>query len=68
MRGFAPSPVTRWLIGLLVGIVFAIPLVATLLYTLESPLPGYSLERWAGLFDPANAPPTARSGRDSATR
>jgi putative spermidine/putrescine transport system permease protein len=47
----------RAIIGLAVGVVFAVPLVATVLFTL-TPLPGgsgLSLDRWAGLFDPANA-------------
>ena len=44
----------RWVIGVTVGAVFAIPLVSTLLYTLRDDQ-GYSLDHWAGLFDPARA-------------
>lgn len=54
MKGIAPSPVTRWVIGIVVGVLFAIPLVSTFLYTLTDG-DGYSLVHWAGLFDPANA-------------
>ncbi|MFK4759989.1 ABC transporter permease [Microbacterium sp. ZW T5_45] len=53
MNRLAPSLATRWIIGILVGAFFAIPLVATLLYTLRMPDGSYSLARWAGLFDPA---------------
>jgi putative spermidine/putrescine transport system permease protein len=42
MKGLAPHPVTRWVIGILVGLFFAIPMVATLLYTLRDG-DGYSL-------------------------
>ncbi len=57
MNALAPSVAVRWIIGLLVGAVFAAPFVATLLFTL-TPLPGsegLALDRWAGIFDPANA-------------
>lgn len=54
MKGLAPHPVTRWVIGILVGLFFAIPMVATLLYTLRDG-DGYSLVHWATLFDPASA-------------
>ncbi|MCT9003244.1 ABC transporter permease [Microbacterium memoriense] len=53
MKGIAPSRATRWVIGLSVGIVFAIPLVATLLYTFRDG-DGYSLDNWIRVFDPAN--------------
>lgn len=54
MRGFAPSAPTRWIIGIVLGALFALPLVSTLIYTLSTP-EGLSLSRWVGLFDPANA-------------
>lgn len=54
MNGFAPRALTRWVIGIVVGAVFAVPFAATLLYTLQSP-EGLTLDRWLGLFDPANA-------------
>lgn len=52
--GFAPRPVVRWAIGLLVVAVFAIPIVSMVEYTLREPS-GHSLIHWAALFDPANA-------------
>lgn len=53
MNPLAPSRVTRWVIGILVGAFFAIPLLATFLYTIRMPDGSYSLGRWASLFDPA---------------
>jgi putative spermidine/putrescine transport system permease protein len=55
LHTLAPRTTTRWLIGVLVGVLFAIPLVATLLYTLQDGDGGYSLVHWASLFDPAQA-------------
>ncbi len=55
MNPLAPSRVTRWIIGILVSLFFAIPLIATFLYTIRMKHGGYSLERWAGLADPAMA-------------
>lgn len=55
MRGFAPSPVVRWIIGIVVGAVFAVPFIATFLFTLSSPGGGpSSFARWIAVFDPAN--------------
>lgn len=57
MNPLAPPRVVRWVIGILVGLVFVVPFAATLLFTF-TPLPGsegLSTARWAGLFDPANA-------------
>lgn len=53
MNKLAPSRATRWIIGILIGAFFAIPLVSTLLYTLRAPDGGLSFERWAALVDPA---------------
>lgn len=54
-RGFGPSRATRWIIGLVVGILFAIPLLSTLLFTLQDRATGgYSLANWIRVFDPAN--------------
>ncbi|OAN35250.1 ABC transporter permease [Microbacterium sp. H83] len=53
MNRLAPSPVTRWIIGILVGAFFAIPLISTFLYTLRSTDDSLSFDRWAALFDPA---------------
>lgn len=56
MNGIAPSRVTRWIIGIVVGVTFAIPLVSTFLYTLrDNATGGLSLTNWLALFDPANA-------------
>lgn len=55
MNGFQPSPATRWIIGVALGLLFALPLVSTLLYTLRTD-DGLTLDRWLTLFDPANAP------------
>lgn len=49
-----PSRATRWTIGVLVGAAFALPLIATLLYTLRDG-DGYSGANWARLLDPAAA-------------
>jgi putative spermidine/putrescine transport system permease protein len=55
MTPLAPSRATRWTIGLVVGTLFAIPLVATALYTLRDPAAGgYSFANWVRVFDPAN--------------
>ncbi|MEW1974520.1 ABC transporter permease subunit [Microbacterium profundi] len=53
MNRLGPSLATRWIIGVVVGAFFAIPLISTLLYTLRSTDGGLSFERWAALFDPA---------------
>lgn len=56
--GLAPSTATRWVILGLVGLVFAIPLVALLEFSLRDGLTGdYTLEHWTGLLDPENARP-----------
>src|SRR5690606_14659680 len=53
MISLAPSRLTRWIIGILVGLFFAIPLVSTFLYTLRDPKGGLSGVNWAKLIDPA---------------
>lgn len=55
MNRLGPSRATRWIIGLLVGAFFAIPLVSTFLFTLRDPEEGMSFARWAALFDPATS-------------
>ncbi|WP_029149708.1 ABC transporter permease [Microbacterium indicum] len=50
----APSRAVRWVIGVVVGLFFLVPLVATLLYTLRDG-DGYSGANWARLLDPASA-------------
>ncbi|MGQ2914493.1 ABC transporter permease [Microbacterium aurantiacum] len=55
MRGIAPSPATRWVIAVVVGLFFAVPLLSTLLFTLTTRDAAFTADRWLGLFDPANA-------------
>ncbi|PCE16480.1 ABC transporter permease [Microbacterium sp. SZ1] len=55
MNRLAPSPITRWVVGILVGAFFAIPLISTFLYTLRQTDGSLGLERWAALFDPAKS-------------
>lgn len=55
MRLVAPAAATRWIIGVAVGILFALPLVSTLLYTLRTDDGGLSPQRWLGLLAPENA-------------
>ncbi len=57
MKLLAPPRGVRLAIGAIVGLLFLVPFAATALFTL-TPLPGgtgLSLERWAGIVDPANA-------------
>ncbi|MDF2555558.1 MAG: hypothetical protein K0R60_1453, partial [Microbacterium sp.] len=35
MNAIAPRALTRWIIGILVGLFFAVPLIATFLFTLR---------------------------------
>ncbi|RLK52812.1 ABC transporter permease [Microbacterium telephonicum] len=51
----SPSPAVRWGIGILVGVVFAVPFLSTVLYTVRTPDGGLTLDRWAAIFDPALA-------------
>lgn len=53
MNRLAPSRATRWIIAILIGAFFAIPLISTFLYTLRTRDSGMSFERWAALLDPA---------------
>lgn len=55
MIRLGPSPATRWIIGVVVGAFFLIPLVSTFLYTLRNPAGGLSFVRWAAVFDPATS-------------
>lgn len=55
MNGIGPSRATRWIIGLIVGALFAIPLVSTFVFTLrDRETGGYSFANWARVFDPTN--------------
>lgn len=54
--GAEPGMVARWVILGVVGIVFAIPIVAMLEFSLSANNgDGYTLDHWIGLFDPENA-------------
>jgi putative spermidine/putrescine transport system permease protein len=56
--GLAPSRVTRWIILGVVAVVFAIPLLSLLEFSLRDGFTGsYTLDHWVGLFDPENARP-----------
>lgn len=56
--GLAPSRVTRWVILGVVAIVFAIPLLSLLEFSLRDGFTGtYTFAHWTGLFDPENARP-----------
>lgn len=49
--GTEPSAVTRWIILGVVGIIFAIPIVALIQFSFRDGLGGgYTLDHWAGLF------------------
>ncbi|MBZ4487839.1 ABC transporter permease subunit [Microbacterium sp. cx-55] len=54
MNTIAPRALTRWIIGILVGVFFALPLLATFLFTLRDG-DGYSFANWTGLFSAENA-------------
>lgn len=54
--GAEPGPVARWVILAVVGIVFAIPIVAMLEFSLSTnDGDAYTLDHWIGLFAPENA-------------
>jgi putative spermidine/putrescine transport system permease protein len=51
--GAAPSNTLRWVILAAIGLVFAIPIVSMIEFTFRAGLAGgYTLDHWAGLFDP----------------
>ncbi len=51
--GAAPGRLARTMILLIAGIVFAIPIVAMLEFSLRSVSGGYTVAHWAGVFSPA---------------
>lgn len=56
--GLQPGGVTRWVILGVVALVFAIPLLSLLEFSLRDGFSGgYTLDHWVGLFDPENARP-----------
>lgn len=53
--GIAPSRVARTVILVVVGLVFAVPIVAMIEFTLRAGLSGgYDLNHWADIIDPEN--------------
>ncbi|CAN5589796.1 ABC transporter permease subunit [soil metagenome] len=54
--GAEPGTVSRWVILGLVGIVFAVPIIALIEFSFRSGLSGsYTLDHWISLFAPENA-------------
>lgn len=54
--GTEPGKVTRWVILGIVGLVFAIPIIALIEFSFRDGLGGgYTLGHWTGLFNPENA-------------
>jgi putative spermidine/putrescine transport system permease protein len=54
--GAAPSPLVRRLILGVIGVIFAIPILSMIEFTLRNGLSGgYTLSHWIGLFNPDNA-------------
>lgn len=54
--GLAPSAATRWIILIVIGVVFAIPLLALVEFSFRGLIPGtYTLDHWTGLVDPENS-------------
>lgn len=54
--GAEPGRVARWLIITIVGLLFAIPLIAMVEFTFRAGLTGgYTLDHWTGILDPENA-------------
>jgi len=54
--GTEPSAVTRWIILGVVGVTFAIPIIALLQFSFRDGLGGgYTLDHWTGLFGPEAA-------------
>ena len=51
--GAAPGPVARTVILTLVGILFAIPILAMLEFSFRNLAGGYTIAHWAGVFSPA---------------
>ncbi|WP_207453613.1 ABC transporter permease [Herbiconiux sp. SYSU D00978] len=52
----APSPLARWVILGVVGLLFAVPIVSMLGFTLRGGADGaLTIERWTAILDPENA-------------
>lgn len=56
MKGLGASRATRWIVGILVGLFFLVPLVSTFLFTLrDNATGGLTLDHWLSLIDPEKA-------------
>jgi putative spermidine/putrescine transport system permease protein len=56
--GLAPSRLTRWIILIVVALIFAIPLLSLLEFSLRDGFTGsYTITHWTGIIDPENARP-----------
>jgi putative spermidine/putrescine transport system permease protein len=54
--GAEPSRITRWVILIVIGLVFAIPIVSMIEFSLSSNNgDGYTLDHWTGLLSPESA-------------
>lgn len=54
--GTQPSALVRWVILGVVGVLFAVPIVAMVEFSFSvGPAGGYTLDHWTALFDPENA-------------
>ena len=54
--GTEPSKAARWVVLIIVGLVFAIPIISMIEFTFRvGPAGGYTFDHWTALFDPANA-------------
>lgn len=50
----APRGFLSWAVVLVIGAVFAVPIIAMIEFTLRDPAGGHSLVHWGALFNPAN--------------
>jgi putative spermidine/putrescine transport system permease protein len=56
VNGLAAPRAARWIIGIVVGLFFVVPLACLVLFTFRSPdQKGYTLAHWAALFSPSGA-------------
>lgn len=54
--GVAPSRVTAAVVLVVIGLVFAVPLVALAEFTFRQGTDGFTLAHWSAITDPVNAP------------
>ena len=61
--GTEPSKTARWIILVIVGLVFAIPIISMIDFTFRvGPAGGYTVDHWTALFDPAEFMTALRRG------